>query len=57
MRIGVVNPNRNPKQPTPKELIDAASFALWLYKSTLGTSQFPLEIPDATGMIKKPSSW
>ena len=56
-RIGVVNPNRNPKQITPKELIDAASFTLRLFKTTLRDNQFPPEITDALGTFKKPSSW
>ena len=56
-RIGVVNPNLNQKQPTPKELIDAASFTLRLYKNTLRDSQFPRELTDPTGPFRKPASW
>ena len=56
-RIGVVNPNRILTNPTPKELIDAASFVLRLYRNTLRDSQFPPEITDATGTFKKPPTW
>ena len=57
LRIGVVNPNRDPKQPTPKELIDAASFTLRLYKRTLRDNQFPPVLTDANGTFSKPPSW
>ena len=57
-RVGVVNPNRNPKSSTPKELIDAASFTLRLYKQTLRASQFPQTLQDAKGRtISKPPLW
>ena len=56
-RIGVVNPNRNPKNPMPKELIDAASFTRQLYRNTLRDSQFLSELTDATGTFRKPPTW
>ena len=57
-RIGVVNPNRNPKSPTPKELIDAASFTQRLYRQTLRESQFPPTLQDAKGRtLTNPNPW
>ena len=55
--VGVVNPNRDPKAETPKDLTDAATFSRRLWASTLRHSQFPSQLQDSTGIITKPASW
>ena len=57
LRIGVVNPSLNRRFPTAKQLQDASTFQLRIFKSTLSSSQFPLTLTDAQGTITKPSLW
>jgi hypothetical protein len=57
LSVGVVNPNINPKEYTPKELSDAATFVRRLRGNTLRDSQFPLTLSDAHGTITKPAGW
>ncbi len=55
--IGVVNPNADPKQFTPAELTQAATFTRRLRPSTLQRCQFPPTLTDTKGMFSKPPSW
>jgi len=55
--VGVVNPNVNPNQYTPRELSDAATFTRRLRTNTLRNSQFPPKLTDAHGTITKPAGW
>lgn len=55
--VGVVNPNRDPKAQTPKDLTDAATFSRRLWASTIRNCQFPAQLQDATGIITKPPGW
>ncbi len=55
--IGIVNPNRDQKAHTPKELADAATFLRRLRPNTLRHCQFPPQLRDSTGVITKPSGW
>lgn len=55
--VWIVNPNRNQKAPTPKELADAATFQRRLRETTLRNCQFPAELSDEVGTITRPSAW
>ena len=55
LRVTVVNPDRNNK--THKDLRAAATYVKRLWKSHLRQSQFPHELADAHGRIRKPPSW
>lgn len=55
--VGVVNPNTNPTEYTPKDLTDAATFTRRLRGNTLRDSQFPPTLRDAHGIITKPAIW
>ena len=53
---GVVNPSLS-RRSTAKQLQDASTFQLRLFKKSLVDSQFPLILTDSQGSITKPSLW
>ena len=55
LRVTLVNPD--PKNASPRELADAATYIKRLWKSHLRRSQFPNTLADEVGVITKPSAW
>ena len=55
--VGIVNPNRDQKARTPKELSDAAIFQRRLRENTLRNCQFPAQMSDEVGTITRPAAW
>ena len=55
--VTVVNPNRDKKRKTPRELSNAASAVRLLGVKTLRECQFPATMADAHGKISKPATW
>ncbi len=55
--VGIVNPNRDQKAATPRELTDAVTFQRRLRQNTLSGCQFPPQLFDAVGIISRPAAW
>ena len=55
--VGIINPNRDQKAATPKELADAATFQRRLRENTLRNCQFTPQLSDAFGTIRRPAAW
>ncbi len=55
LRVTLVNPDY--RNPSPKDLANAATYVKRLWKSHLRRSQFPHTMEDAIGAITKPPSW
>ena len=55
LRVALVNPD--PKNRSPRELVDAATYVKRLWPSHLRRSQFPDKLTDKTGTINKPITW
>ena len=55
LRVVLVNPD--PRNASPRELADAATYVKRLWKSHLRRSQLPDTVKDKTGIITKPTSW
>lgn len=55
--VGIVNPNRDQKARTPKELSDAAAFQRRLRENTLRNCQFSTQLTDSVGTITRPTAW
>ena len=55
LRVTLVNPD--PKNTSPRELADAATYVKRLRKSHLRQSQFPDTLTDEVGAITKPAAW
>ena len=55
LRATLVNPD--PKNTSPRELADAATYVKRLWKSHLRRSQFPDTLTDGIGTITKPAGW
>ena len=57
LAVGVVNPNRDHRAPTPGELASAATFQRRLRENTLRSCQFPAQLSDEIGTITRPAAW
>ena len=55
LRVTLVNPD--PKNSSPKELADAATYVKRLWKSHLRRSLLPDTLRDEIGVIAKPAGW
>ena len=55
LRITLVNPD--PRNSSPRELADAATYVKRLWKSHLRRSQFAGRLTDEVGVITKPAGW
>ncbi len=55
LRVTLVNPD--PKNASPRELADAATYVRRLWKSHLRRSLFPDTLADEIGVITKPEGW
>ena len=55
LRVTLVNPD--PKNTSPRELADAATYVKRLWKSHLRRSQLPDTLTDGIGTITKPAGW
>ena len=55
LRVTLVNPD--PRNVSPRELADAATYVRRLWKSHLRWSQFPYTLTDGIGTITKPAGW
>ena len=55
LRVTLVNPD--PKNASPRELADAATYVRRLWKSHLRRSLFPDTLADEIGVITKPTGW
>ena len=55
LRVTLVNPD--PKNSSPRELADAATYVKRLWKSHLRRSQLPGILRDEVGVITKPPEW
>ena len=55
LRVVLVNPD--PRNASPRELADSASYVKRLWKSHLRKSQLPDTVRDEIGIITKPASW
>ena len=55
LRVALVNPD--PRNASPRELADAATYVKRLWKSHLRRSQLPDTLRDEIGTITKPASW
>ena len=55
LRVTLVNPD--PKNTSPRELADAATYVKRLWKSHLRRSLFPDTLTDGIGTITKPAGW
>ena len=55
LRVTLVNPD--PKNSSPRELADAATYVKRLWKSHLRRSQLPDMLRDEVGIITKPAGW
>ena len=55
LRVTLVNPD--PRNSSPRELTDAATYVKRLWKSHLRRSQLPDTLMDGVGVIAKPAGW
>ncbi len=55
LRVTLVNPDA--KNPSPRELANAATYIKRLWKSHLRRCQFPEALTDEFGVITKPEGW
>ena len=55
LRVTLVNPD--PRNSSPRELADAATYVKRLWKSHLRRSLFPDTLTDGIGTITKPAGW
>ena len=55
LRVTLVNPD--PRNRSPRELADAATYAKRPWKSHLRRSQLPDTMRDGIGTIRKPEGW
>ncbi len=55
LRVTLVNPD--PRNSSPKELADAATYVKRLWKSHLRRSLLPDTLSDEIGVITKPAGW
>ncbi len=55
LRVTLVNPD--PRNSSPRELADAATYVKRLWKSHLRRSQLPDTLTDGIGTITKPAGW
>ncbi len=55
LRVALVNPD--PRNPSPRQLADAATYVRRLWKSHLRKSQLPDTLKDNVGVITKPTGW
>ena len=55
LRVTLVNPD--PRNSSPRELADAATYVKRLWKSHLRRSLFPDALSDDVGVIRKPEAW
>ena len=55
LRVTLVNPDR--RNPSPRDLSNAATYVKRMWKSHLRGSQFPDTICDEIGVITKPTGW
>ena len=55
LRVTLVNPD--PRNSSPRELADAATYVKRLWKSHLRRSLLPDTLSDETGTIRKPEGW
>ena len=55
LRVALVNPDH--RNPSPKDLSNAATYVRRLWKSHLRRSQFPDRLTDQFGVITKPPTW
>ena len=55
LRVTLVNPD--PRNSSPRELTDAATYVKRLWKSHLRRSQLPDTLMDGVGVIGKPAGW
>ena len=55
LRVTLVNPD--PRNPSPRDLSDSATYIKRIWKSHLRRSQFPDSLSDEVGVITKPSGW
>ena len=55
LRVTLVNPG--PRNSSPRELADAATYVKRLWKSHLRRSQLPDTLRDGVGVIAKPAGW
>ncbi len=55
LRVTLVNPD--PKNSSPRELADAATYVKRLWKSHLRRSRLPDRLRDEVGIIIKPAGW
>ncbi len=55
LRVALVNPD--PRNVSPRELADAATYVKRLWKSHLRRSLLPLTLRDRVGVITKPEGW
>ena len=55
LRVTLVNPD--PKNSSPRELADAATYVKRLWKSHLRRSLLPDTLRDETGTIRRPDGW
>ena len=55
LRVTLVNPD--PRNASPRQLADAATYVKRLWKSHLRRSLFPDTLTDGIGTISKPVGW
>ena len=55
LRVTLVNPD--PRNPSPRQLADAATYVKRLWKSHLRRSQLPDTLTDKVGTVRKPKGW
>ena len=55
LRVTLVNPD--PRNPSPRQLAEAATYVKRLWKSHLRRSQLPDTLTDEVGVITKPEGW
>ena len=55
LRVTLVNPD--PRNSSPRDLTDAATYVKRLWKSHLRRSQLPDTLMDGVGVIGKPAGW
>ena len=55
LRVTLVNPD--PRNRSPRDLADSATYVKRLWKSHLRRSQFPSTLKDEVGVITKPAGW
>ena len=55
LRVALVNPD--PRNTSPRDLADAATYVKRLWKSHLRRSQLPDTLSDDIGTITKPAGW